>query len=91
MARRLIFFQAHQEGHASGKLQAKIDQLEHELAALQAKKISRTVASKKLEKIIKSAQKADDRPPPAPAPPPQADQVQSIPRLKPKSFHRKGD
>lgn len=92
MMRRLIFFQAHQEGRTAGKMQAKIDQLEHELAALQAKKISRTVASKKLEKIIKSVQKKeDDRPPPAPAPPPQADQVQSIPRLKPKAFRRKGD
>jgi hypothetical protein len=89
MARRLIFFQAHQEGHASGKLQAKIDHLEDQLAELKSKKISRTMASEKLEKIIKSVRKADDRPPPSPAPP--QTQVQSIPRLKPKSFHRKGD
>lgn len=89
MARRMIFFQAHQEGRTSGKMQAKIDQLEDDLAALKAKKITRTVASKQLQQLLRKAPRASK---PEPAPPPvKADQVQSIPRLKPRPFSKKAE
>jgi len=83
MMRRLIFFQAHQEGRTAGKMQAKIDKLEDDLAALKAKKITRTVASKQLQQLLKKAPKRVPLQPKV-----QADQVQSIPRFKPKPFSK---
>jgi ABC-type phosphate transport system auxiliary subunit len=88
MARRLIFFQAHQEGRTSGRMQAKIDRLERELDAVKVKKVR--------------AAARWTPPPPRPAkkpivqkrsksPLPELEQIQSIPRLKPRPFNRKGD
>jgi len=90
MYRRLVFFQAHQEGFTAGKLYAKNEQLEKTLTGLKAKRLSRAERRQRLVDLIRKAQKAPasaTRPMPAPAPPP-ADAVQQIPRLHPKPFKR---
>jgi hypothetical protein len=89
MYRRLVFFQAHQEGFTAGKLYEKNEQLEKSLAELKARKLSRPERTRRLIEILRGASKSPvsaTRPPPAPAPPPR--DVQQIPRLHPKPFKR---
>ncbi|MHC4507745.1 MAG: hypothetical protein ACYTAO_02160 [Planctomycetota bacterium] len=88
MMRRLIFFQAHQEGVSAGKLAAKVETLEQKLTELKAKRGSRSERFKKLVEILKGTKKRAPRPK---APPkPQPDKVQTIPRIKSAPFLRKG-
>lgn len=85
MYRRLVFFQAHQEGFTAGQLYAKNEQLERELTELKAKRLSRSERAKRFLEILREAQKSKAPVRAAPAPPPAA-AVQQIPRLKSAPF-----
>jgi len=100
MAKRLIFFQAHQAGFNSGKLYSELEQTRKELADLRAKKITKSVGQKKLAKILRKKMvpsptipvKRADPPPPTPKPQPKSappeQKTDDIPRLKPKPFKK---
>jgi hypothetical protein len=86
MARRLIFFQAHQEGVSAGKLYAKNEQLEKLLVELKAKKIARSARAEKIIEILRGARVGTRKLRPPPKPPVQ----RTLPRIKSTPFSRKG-
>jgi hypothetical protein len=88
MYRRLVFFQAHQEGFTAGKLYEKNEQLEKQLTELRAKRLSRPERTRRLIEILRGASQAPTSTKPAPPAPPPANAVQQIPRLHPKPFKR---
>jgi polyhydroxyalkanoate synthesis regulator phasin len=89
MMRRLIFFQAHQEGVSAGKLSAKVEDLEKRLAELKAKKIPHSVRTERIVEILRGSKVGTRKLSPPPAKP-KPDKVQSIPRIKSAPFLRKG-
>lgn len=93
MARRMVFFQAHQDGLNAGRLYEKSEQLQKALAEIKAKKITKVVGQRKLEKILRSRpdpKEPVEKPLPDPSPPEPAEQKDAarIPRIRPKPFNK---
>jgi hypothetical protein len=59
MARRMIFFQAHQTGFSAGSLYEKNQQLEKTVAELRAKKVVRVVTKERVRKVPSKLEKDD--------------------------------
>lgn len=84
MLRRMIFFQAQQEGFRVGQLHEKNAQLEKQLAEWKAKKIPAKVTTERIVEILKGSV----QPAPAPKSEPSDTMQQQLPRIKSKPFKR---
>lgn len=88
MLRRMIFFQAQQEGFRAGQLHAQNEQLEKQLAEWKAKKIPKTAATERIVEILKSTTTVPDRVPVQPAADESMQQQKTLPRIKSKAFKK---